>query len=368
MTMQQERRLSERKTLEQLAYIKLPSGSGGIVRDVSGGGLSFRTVAPVEPCGPIEFWFTGERVWIWFSGELVWTDDTKKTGGLRFTHLSEDAREQIRSWSNESNRRLGTRKDSAVRPQSVEELPDVPALDESPPSITNETSTGPALTSDAFHRPGILRPERYAYPLWSSKKPYFEEQSRSPVKAICISVLAIIIAVLSSIYLREAGEWSIWLGTRTHRESRSHAVAPSPAPNLSFEAAPVGDAPAEKSRMEGVPTQAAPHSSSTATPGTTDTNAARPLAPQAPTADAPLREPLLPRGAIIVQVAAFTQEANARKLVESLRQKNIPAFLSITSTDGVFYRVQVGPYANEESALTARGELGRAGFKPFIRH
>lgn len=196
--MQHERRLSERKRPEQFAYIELSPGNGGIVRDVSEGGLGFHVFGPVERRGPIPFWFSfsANSNRIEGTSELVWTDESKKTGGLRFAQLSEGVREQIRSWSNESNRRLGSRKDSAVRPQWVEELPDVPALDELPLSITRETSTDPAPTSDAFPHPEVLWPEMYAHALRPPKKSYFEEQSRSPFKAICVSVLAIIIAVL----------------------------------------------------------------------------------------------------------------------------------------------------------------------------
>ena len=80
-----------------------------------------------------------------------------------------------------------------------------------------------------------------------------------------------------------------------------------------------------------------------------------------------LKSPL-PSGAVILQVAALVHEENASELVKSLRQKNFPAFLSTPSTNNAFYRVQVGPYADEESARAAQSELGRAGFNSFIRH
>jgi cell division septation protein DedD len=159
-------------------------------------------------------------------------------------------------------------------------------------------------------------------------------------------------------------------------ETRTNGARP-PEPQLASKlssgysgTAPNGDAITEKSKVkveevEGASTQAAPQSPKTAAPGTTETNTTTPLASKVAAADSPLRKSLLPRGTLIVQVAAFAQEANARKLVESLRQTNFPAFLS-TTRDGGFYRVQVGPYADEESARTALSELGRAGFKPFV--
>ena len=55
--MPQERRLSIRKTPDHLAYLSLPSDNGGIVIDVSEGGLGFHAIAPVEADGPIHFRF-----------------------------------------------------------------------------------------------------------------------------------------------------------------------------------------------------------------------------------------------------------------------------------------------------------------------
>src|SRR5579872_530300 len=101
--MPQERRLNTRKPLEQLAYLSLPSDNGGIVLDVSEGGLGFHAFAPVEATGPIEFKFEidSERK-ITAVGELAWKDPTGKSGGFRFTQLAEETRRQIRQWADET--------------------------------------------------------------------------------------------------------------------------------------------------------------------------------------------------------------------------------------------------------------------------
>jgi hypothetical protein len=102
--MPHERRLSARKTPEHFAYLSLPSNNGGVVVDVSEGGLGFRAIAPVELDGPIHFRFAiDSSVRIRAVGELAWKDETGKTGGLRFTELSDEVREQIRVWSGRSN-------------------------------------------------------------------------------------------------------------------------------------------------------------------------------------------------------------------------------------------------------------------------
>jgi hypothetical protein len=98
--MPHERRLNIRKPLDQIAYLSLPPNNGGIVQDVSEGGLGFRAIAPLEGEGPIQFRFSidsTERIRA--VGELAWIDETRRVGGLRFTQLSDEIREQIRVWA-----------------------------------------------------------------------------------------------------------------------------------------------------------------------------------------------------------------------------------------------------------------------------
>jgi hypothetical protein len=97
--MQNERRVSIRKPLERLAYISLPFNNGGVVLDVSEGGVGFHSIAPVKADGPIHFRFAVDSARrIRAVGELAWKDETGKTGGLRFTELPDDVREYIRAW------------------------------------------------------------------------------------------------------------------------------------------------------------------------------------------------------------------------------------------------------------------------------
>src|SRR2546427_11785936 len=92
-----DRRRTFRKVPEKFAFIQLERDDGGAVLNVSEGGLSFNTFAPVEQNGPIHFWFLlnlNERVYAW--GEVGWTEETKKFGGVTFIHLAERAEVQIR--------------------------------------------------------------------------------------------------------------------------------------------------------------------------------------------------------------------------------------------------------------------------------
>jgi hypothetical protein len=101
--MPQERRLSTRKMPEHLAYLSLPFDNGGIVVDISEGGLGFRAIAPVKADGPIHFRFAIDSATrIRAVGELAWKDETGKIGGLRFTQLPDEVREKIRVWAGQS--------------------------------------------------------------------------------------------------------------------------------------------------------------------------------------------------------------------------------------------------------------------------
>jgi hypothetical protein len=100
-----ERRLSIRKTPEYLSYLSLPSDNGGIVLDVSEGGLRFQAIAPVEADGPIHFRFAIDSATrIKAIGEVAWKDESGKIGGLRFIHLPDETREQIRAWAGQSKK------------------------------------------------------------------------------------------------------------------------------------------------------------------------------------------------------------------------------------------------------------------------
>jgi cell division protein FtsN len=114
-----ERRQSTRMTVRGSAYVNLGPDNGGIILNISEGGLCFQSAAPIQRTENIRFWFSyrSQRVeadqgqtwkdedqargvsrFVEARSTLAWTDDTQKRGGLRFTNLAPEAREQIRDW------------------------------------------------------------------------------------------------------------------------------------------------------------------------------------------------------------------------------------------------------------------------------
>lgn len=98
-----DRRQSPRTKLSEIAYIGMGPENGGLVLDVSDGGLSFHAVAPVLRAEKIHFVLSlrGHNR-IEGAGEVVWTNEMRTVCGLRFTSLSGGARELLNSWTNQS--------------------------------------------------------------------------------------------------------------------------------------------------------------------------------------------------------------------------------------------------------------------------
>jgi cell division septation protein DedD len=76
--------------------------------------------------------------------------------------------------------------------------------------------------------------------------------------------------------------------------------------------------------------------------------------------------PLVPRGAVVLQVAAMARQPDAVALAQALQQKKFPAFVLPPGADR-YYRVQVGPYTDAQSADLARQKLESQGFKAITR-
>jgi len=76
---------------------------------------------------------------------------------------------------------------------------------------------------------------------------------------------------------------------------------------------------------------------------------------------------LAPGNGYTLQVAAMSKEADALELVRQLQKKKFPAFV-VSPRGDKYYRVQVGPYADQKAADAARKGLEGAGFKAFLKH
>jgi len=98
-----ERRTGPRTKLVEIAYIGMGPENGGLVLDVSDGGLSFHAVAPVQPAEKIKFLLSLRgHSRIEGAGEVVWTNEMGTVCGMKFTSLSVGALEYLSNWTNQS--------------------------------------------------------------------------------------------------------------------------------------------------------------------------------------------------------------------------------------------------------------------------
>lgn len=80
-----------------------------------------------------------------------------------------------------------------------------------------------------------------------------------------------------------------------------------------------------------------------------------------------LNAPLIPKGSYMLQVAALTKQSDALDVATRLQKKKFPAFVLSAQSDK-YYRVQVGPFADQKTAEAARKGLEGAGFKAIVKH
>jgi hypothetical protein len=204
--MKPERRRSPRISLSALAYITFDTNCGGIVVNISDEGLCFHTIAPIERSDTIRFWFSAGGRRIEADGRLMWTDETRKTGGLRFNALSAEAGEQIRNWIVQSSEPFAATRQIAAQPP----LDAVAYLGVSKPA------KGPV------HGSGTLR----ELSRWIGTLARWGEFSRGLATGILIAVLVAAIFLFHT-YKHRIGESLILLGEHfgatPHSEPASRA-------------------------------------------------------------------------------------------------------------------------------------------------
>ena len=92
------------------------------------------------------------------------------------------------------------------------------------------------------------------------------------------------------------------------------------------------------------------------------------VAPRGPVEKNAASAPLIPSGAMVLQVAALAKQDDALALAGSLQKKHFSAYVQPPHKDK-YYRVQVGPFKDQKSADAAKKGLESAGFKAFyVKH
>lgn len=69
---------------------------------------------------------------------------------------------------------------------------------------------------------------------------------------------------------------------------------------------------------------------------------------------------------ILVQVSALTRQQDAERLVQLLRERNLPVMVTAGATDTLFH-VVIGPYQSDADAEQIKRLLEEDGFQPIIK-
>ena len=84
-----------------ISYVELGQENGGILLNLSEGGLAVRSALPLvsREFSSIRFQAPASQAWLKASGRIVWLSQSKKEGGIQFTELPGEARLQIQKWA-----------------------------------------------------------------------------------------------------------------------------------------------------------------------------------------------------------------------------------------------------------------------------
>lgn len=95
-----ERRARARQQLRALAYVDLGPGNGGVVLNLSEGGLALSLAMEIakEALTDLTFWLPGKGKEIKVSTQVVWTGKSRKELGLRFERIHDRDARRIRTW------------------------------------------------------------------------------------------------------------------------------------------------------------------------------------------------------------------------------------------------------------------------------
>jgi PilZ domain len=95
----QERRRNRRRKLTQLVYLEFGRENGGMIRDVSEGGMRFHLMNRVTVGEELRFGITVDPARrIEGKARMIWTDATGKSGGMAITEMSPESRATMFSW------------------------------------------------------------------------------------------------------------------------------------------------------------------------------------------------------------------------------------------------------------------------------
>lgn len=237
-----ERRRTPRTSLDEIVYVDMGPGNGGVVSNVSEGGLAFCAAVPIREPGVIQFSLLVKgKGRIASSADVMWTDKKQKTCGLRFTPSFEQSGVLLRHWTDASycpSRTWDETLSSSSNPH-VEAPVFAARTDVSAPPCT----TKPAAASPI---PPASKPERGPFdPITGEDLARMRKGMSTPAGTFLRATAAIFLVaglILGAVVLGKGAEDSRIEATTDRHASRAHqSSGRSPATPMNI-AAPAPEA------------------------------------------------------------------------------------------------------------------------------
>jgi hypothetical protein len=238
--------------LDQLVYVELESGNGGMMLSVSEEGFSFRAVTTVRPDGKIHFSFLiNDSEKLEGFGNIEWTEDDGKVAGLQFADLTPQFQQSLRRWlsqlsspavptfsaSHSDNLNFGP---SVLDPKVSEHPPSTPSVEpraalgstfsqtlrdavESPASLVGD-SPRQVLRDNVRPTLPALSSFDYSGELQENSRP-----RRNPVATVAVVVCVVALGVLLYGYRDFVGQYLISLGQKMSPASQTTSAQPAAA-------------------------------------------------------------------------------------------------------------------------------------------
>jgi hypothetical protein len=147
----QERRRNRRRKLTQLVYLEFGRENGGMIRDVSEGGMRFHLMNRVTVGEELRFGVTIDPARrIEGKARMIWTDATGKSGGMAITEMLPESRATMFSWLADI--------DSPVQPAPASQAPKATRPESSQGAISEPSPSASAALPPRPAPPPVAPP------------------------------------------------------------------------------------------------------------------------------------------------------------------------------------------------------------------
>ncbi len=290
-------------TMDSSIFVRLNEKQGGLLFDLSEGGLAFDGLTPKSRTAPISlnFHLPATNTTIEARARMVWIDRWNHRIGVRFLDLPEFSRRQLRDWLS-----------SSAVSHTGHWQKETPS-----PAVEPRLQVVPSLLPDTAFRNSVLaearQPRHFDGLFWG---------------LVFLSSTLFLVAFLMS---------------RTQQPSEAQRIAPVSTPSAAASEpapapvpSPIVSTPAVSSPSASISTHwQLPHQAANA-------------------------------GNFVLQVGAMREESNAVQLSADLAKRNFQSFVLKRPGDHLF-RVNVGPYSDAAAARAVQLQLESQGFTAILK-